>query len=420
MAKDDTGRQDPDGIQGNDMKPDEKLALNRAEKKNARKITKTAISLIADMDRARELNSIREDLETLQPYIDAELKKPEYDNLTLSDLLNRPATDENIQLLHDLTAIARAEKDKNLPNVQYNNTTELKTVTDKWANLFFSVAAPRGGLDVSGQRSFIPVKYEKDKSKKEITLFYDYSFDEEIIKKFSLSKRFTDKDFFVATIIDNLLDEGNEIITLSKIWREMGGHGSPTGKQLDPIYKTILSGMATIVTAEVSDIYTAWNISDNKSRDIVSPVIPVQMLPEKLKVNGKITDATIKITSHTPFYIVGANLGHLTTWPKEVLQLYTGRKTDRYYSVLRYLMRELAWMRNTKGKRGNKILYQSLYDYCGDKSTRDEQLTRNMMCTLLDEVFRPIGYITSYKEDNSGKPGVKLQYTKASQPRIKG
>lgn len=362
------------------------------------------------------------EMDELAPYLAEELQKPEYGGKTIEELIDEAETADDgspleTSLFRRAVTAARAARDadaerKQLPKVSYQNGTDVKTVTDKFANLFFSLSAPQSRGMINGQRQFIPVRYEKWGAKKEITLLYDYSFNEDIINRFGLSRNFDDQAFFVASIIDNLLEEKNTTVSLTKIWHELGNSGSPSAEALTNLVNILRLGMSTIITADISQVYEAWGIKkDGKTRELISSVIPVQILHEKFTANGKTANAEINITGHTPFYIIGYPLDHFTTWNKDVLRLYTGRRTKRYYSVLRFLITQIGWMRNAKSKRSNKILYESLYAYTGDKSTRTQQLARDMMYRLFDEVFIPTGYVSAYKEDNSGSPGVKLTYT---------
>ena len=107
----------------------------------------------------------------------------------------------------------------------------------------------------------------------------------------------------------------------------------------------------------------------------------------------------VKINSFSPFFLVAQPLGHFGAWNKDILRLYGGRRTKRYYAVMHYLIREIGWMLNDKSKRNNKLALQSLYSYAGDKTARAKQLTKKMAYRLLDEVFIPTDYIKSYKED---------------------
>ena len=367
----------------------------------------------------------------LQPFLEAELQKPKYNGKSINELYKDAEKDDNGNLLKEslfmqaLNAAAeareRAEERQQLPQVTYKNSAEVKIITDKFANLFFSPSAPQSKGMINGQRQFTPVRYEQPGAKKGITFLYDYSFDKATIDKFGLSKSFDDQDFFVAALLDNLLDEGNQIISETKLWHELGNTGSPNPDALTKLMNILHLGMSTTITANISEIYEAWGItttdsSTDTAKELTSPVMPVQIVEEKFIANGNISNAIIKITGHTPFYIIGHALNHYSTWDKDILRLYTGRRTKRYYSVMRFLTTQIGWMRNAKSKRGNKILYDSLYNYVGDKTTRARQLSRDMMYRLLDEVFIPTGYISAYKEDTrSKKPGVKLTVTNPPQ-----
>lgn len=391
------------------------------------KKTRETLELIAET--APAWLEFAKEVEELTPYLEAELKKPEYGGRTIDDLLNSAETDDSgspleTSLFMQALAKARAardaaEEEKKLPQITYKDSKQVKTTTDKFANLFFSLAAPQSKGMINGQRQFIPVKYEGYGEKKEITLFYDYSYNENIIKRFGLSKNFDDYCFFVASIIDNLYDEGNLTVSLTKVWHELGNSGSPSTESLTSLVNILRLGMSTIVTADISEVFSAWEVAKAgaiTTKELISPVIPVQIAQEKFAANGKTASAVINITGHTPFYIIGYPIDHYTTWSKEVLKLYKGRRTKRYYSVLRFLMTQIGWMRNKTSKRSNKITYDFLYDHTGDKTTRTRQLSRDMMYRLLDEVFIPAGYVSAYKEDSTnGKPGVKLTCTKPPQ-----
>lgn len=393
-----------------------------------------------------EIKERIEKLKRLKPYIEAELKKPEYQgkgitvdnifseesidlyrknkNKSSSDKLKseiikaalvamnadaeeeRPIKKNGVKL--DLQAFGNA-----LQKIDYINSANLKLSTDKFQNIFFSLCAPQSKGCLNGQRQFIPVRYERSGAEKEITLYYDYAFNNELISQHGLSKEFDGRAYFVAAIVDNLLDEGNTDVSITKIWHELGHKGSPSKEALEELHNILLLGMSTIVTADVTEIKKAWDISSNELKDeLLSPVIPIQIVNEKFIANGQISNALIHITGHSPFYIIGNSIKHFSTWDKDVLRLYNGRRTKRYYNVMQFLMTQIAYMRNAKSQRSDKILYETLYTRNDDKSTRDKQLTRDMMYKLFDEVFIPTGYIVGYKEVTTGTPGVKLNFKK--------
>ena len=286
-----------------------------------------------------------------------------------------------------------------LPAIHYINSTEFRTVTDKLANVFFSLNAPITEMDINGQYTMIPLKYEGRESRKEITLMYAPVFDETVLTTLGLEKKFDAYDFFVMSTLDNLKHEGNETVSLTKIWHEMGNTGSPKTGQLTELYKSIKKGISTTVIINNKEVLEAWGQDVSRYKEIVSPAMPVQMGTEKFTANGNVTAGMVKINGYSPFFIVAQPLGHYTAWDKEILQLYTGRRTNRYYSVLRYLMKEIGWMRNPKGKRSNKLTFEDMYEFTGDKTARAKQLTKTMTYRLLDEIFIKSRYIDEYRED---------------------
>lgn len=305
------------------------------------------------------------------------------------------------------------EKIDTLPRVRYNKGKDLKTSTDKLTNLFFSLAAPKTKGVSAGQREMIPLKYEHGEKSKEITLFYDYSFNEKIMKDLGLSLSFDSYDFFVSAVCDNLYLQGNNVVSLTKIWRAMDDGSSPSTKQLNELYESLVKGATTTMYLDDREVREAWGIDTSKTyNEIISPVMPLQIKGEKFKSNGAVANAQVVINNLSPFFALSQSIGHYTTWNKDILTMYTGKRTKRYYRVLHFLMIQIGWLRNPISSRSNKITYKSLYAYTGDKTTRARQLARDMAYRLLDEVFIPAGYVKSYKEDNKGEPGIVLKCTK--------
>lgn len=302
---------------------------------------------------------------------------------------------------------AEADERKNLPQITYRNSKQLKSVTDKLMNVFFSLAAPADALN--GQRKMIPLKYESRKSKKEITLVYDFQYNETELEKIGIPKGFGGYEWFVATILDNLYENGNSVVSYSKILEEMGETGRPGGAQFEKLAKALVKGATTTIHINDLEVQKAWGNDTGRYTEIVGQVFPITIKNERYIATGLIADGAIRINEYSPFRALAGTLGHLTQWDKKILRLYTGRKTDRYWRTLQLLMREIGWMRNDKSKRRKKILYSTLYSWNGDDTARDKQLTRTMLYRLLEEVFKKSGYIITYKEDSSTNPGVVLE-----------
>lgn len=290
-----------------------------------------------------------------------------------------------------------------LPKLSYTPTRQLTTTTDKLMSVFFSLTAPSPKA-INGQRQMVPLKYEGRKSKKAITLFYDYAYNEEELARAGITNRaFGSYEFFVATALDNLREAGNDIVSYSKILSEMGFGAKPAQKQIEQLASTLLKGATTTIHIDNREVQKAWENKGTYS-ELIGQVFPITIRNERYLANGYIADGAVKINDYSPFRILAGSIGHLTAWKKEILQLYTGRKTERYWSVMQFLIRNIGWMRHSK--RAPKIKYSTLYQHTGDTTPRGQQLTRDMLYRLLDEVFKPAGYVRAYKETGGPEPGV--------------
>ena len=168
-----------------------------------------------------------------------------------------------------------------------------------------------------------------------------------------------------------------------------------------------MKGATTTIHINDLEVQRAWGNTDRYT-EIVGQVFPVTIQNKRFIANGLVAEGAVKINDFSPFHVLATSIGHVTQWDKDILKLYTGRRTKRYWTVLLHLIREIGWMRNDKSKRGSKILYSTLYAHNEDKTTRAKQLTRDMLYRLLDEVFKPSGYVLAYKEDDRTSPGVVL------------
>lgn len=265
---------------------------------------------------------------------------------------------------------------------------------------------PPGKSPLSGQQEMIPVRYEGTKSKKPLTLFYTFWYDEEQLQAYHIPPGFYAYEYFVANTLDNLFEAGDTEVSPSKILREMGETGSPGQAHIEKLVKTLIKGATTTMRVNDLEIQKAWG--KKTYREIVSQVFPIDIENERFIAGGNIAQSKITIKGVSPFRKIARNTDHLTSWKKEILQLYSGRKTDRYWAVLQFLLREIGWMRNAKSKRSRKIDYSTLYARTGATKPKAKTQTRDMMYKILEQCFKGAGYITAYKEVDDAEPGVIL------------
>ena len=305
------------------------------------------------------------------------------------------------------------EQEKPAQVIKYEQGDTLQTTGTKLANEFFSIAPPITEID--GQLTLNTVYTSK--SGKDIAVLSYYNFNDAFLKKHGIeSRNFSDFDYFVAMVCNNLYLENNRQVSLTKIWHEMGNPHAPSAPQLRDLREALLKGLSTILHISNKEVLEAWKIENDSYRDIESPVIPVQILTDRNKASGNIMNETINIYALSPFILVADPLHQIQTWDKQILKLYPGSRSGRYWRVMHYLMREIAWIRNDTA-RSNKITIDHLCAAVGDKTRADRQRTLKLTYELLDTVFIPLDYISSYKTDNKDG-GIIVRFNKERKPKL--
>lgn len=296
-----------------------------------------------------------------------------------------------------------------LPTVKYHPVEDdFLFLTDKLTREFFSQNARPGTINkdiAAGQLSFdlfhergnsIPLKYEPTGAE-EITLYYNYG----------EMQNFDAADYFVASALDALYFRGDTLVSLTKIWHEMGNDGKPSAAQLEDLEKRLIKGMTTPFIIDDKEVMQARG--KDRYRQIITNVIDAAYMTERKMVNGKVAEGWIRINAPTMFSAVARDLNRIATWDRRVLSKYTGKRTSRYYTVLMFLLTQLSWMQHENSTRKNTLItYATLYKETGAKTSSDKKNTRAMFYRLLDEVFVPLGFVTKYKEQGKADPGVLL------------
>ena len=208
----------------------------------------------------------------------------------------------------------------------------------------------------------------------------------------------------------------------------MGNTGSPAGNRknkktpLTELFKSLVKGDSTTILSDTRQVTENFAKSENKKKsgslsmwrlmdvDFSNINYTIDEDTGELIVSG----GTIIIKSCSKFFELADTINRLTEYDNNFFSLYKGPRTKRYYAILFFLIKNIAWMRNERSKRSNKILYSSLYEATGAAKTSSRKQTKDMMYKILDQVFKQAGHITGYKETTSGD-GVILYYTKAGQ-----
>ena len=430
-------------IDPSDRKPGEKKykEMTVEEKRAA---LKDAVKAVFDLFEKPEFQELLKDAEErerrLLPYVEKVLSEPKnrrkykgitpqavLENLNImgrvvdpeeitAEILKKAQQKKRAQEAHEIQKEKRAqvqEQEKAGAAIKYASGETLQTTGTKLANEFYSIAPPFTEID--GQLTLNTIY--ANKAGHDIAVYSYFNFNEGELKRYGITRRqFTDYDYFVAMVCNNLYLENNKQVSLTKIWHEMGNPKSPNPKQLQELREALILGATTILHISNKEVLDHYKIDTETYSDIASPVIPAQIKTDYSRANGSIMNATVYINALSPFILVADPLNQISTWDKQVLKLYDGSRSARYWRVMRYLMQQIAWIRNDPS-RSNKITIEHLCATVGDKTRADKQRTLKLTYELLDKVFKPLDYVSSYKTDNKDG-GIILNYNKDRKPKL--
>lgn len=372
-------------------------------------------------DNADALAGQLEEMEQLEPYIEKELRKPEYKGLTLEQLSDAPATDENgnpteYALLYEKAIFAAVEaRDKDLaqaPNIAAVRADSVEYPVDKVNTKIWNLLED----DTQGQ---IKVAMESTQDKKKgrmLNLLYSINFDS-LEDEIKVSKRLTpfDKRVYIAaaTLYNIQKNRGVEdiVITLTQIHYAMGNSTNPNEKQLQKIYESISKMNSAHITVDNSQEADAYNyprfVYDGK-------LLPFERMTAL--VNGRLNEAAIHLFREPPVMTFAKQRNQVTTIDIKVLQSPFS-KTDGNLLIEDYLIERISReksnykkrldaykrdMRKPEEKRKGlkkpepmlKILFETLYKETGLKGKQTERAPKKIQGYL--EHQKQEGFITGY------------------------
>jgi len=396
--------------------------------------------VLPEWAKAGALTQFYEELDTLEPFINAELqKRPGMEGKALNDVLGPlpfrvvfyaakgepvPDTDDRAAEMNAFIEIIKAarearrtaEKDA-LPNVTYKKKHDLALTIGKSSfRLFNPLNYPtrEERKQVPGQMSFIPVRYEAE-GKDEITLFCG-------ITENSLLSALDAEDYFYLSFIGDAYLAGNKTITVSKLYKDYMGT-KPTPAQKTEFVKKLERLAGTQVRINDRQVRDAWGLRDPnaKYKEVVQQAAPIAIGSEHFVANGQVTEATIKIYDFPAILKVDYDINQYTTVPKSLVQVkkykngkptkYASR-TKRFYKILQYLIRRIAQMKSGKG--ANRLLYSTFYDEMGETNATDQKRARDCLWQIIEH-FKHEGWITEAIEETNkaGEVGVTFKWNAA-------
>lgn len=290
--------------------------------------------------------------------------------------------------------------------IHYNRSSkETKLTTTKLSNSFFDPIPDMQQID--GQPAMI-LPYTPRGSEKCAVLTATFSIDEGKLIMCGIDPDTAQLDygydFFAMSALDQLRSENNVDVTLTKILKQMGI--TPSQKEMLKLYRSLCIGAATGTKVNNKEVLEAWGINTDEWTEVIGNVMPITIENKYRMIDGNLSKIQIHIGDYSPFYRVSQPLGHLSSWDNELFSLYKGKRTPKYWRLMRYLTKEIAWLRNEKGTDRAPILkLESIYDFVGDKTRQQKKVTKETTYQILSECFAPLYYIDGTKTQEDPKTG---------------
>ena len=241
-------------------------------------------------------------------------------------------------------------------------------------------------VNTDGQIAFDLANATDKKNNIKVPIYYSIDF-AEIDENITITKKLTPYDRRVYTAIGTLYNAGNNIISLSSIYKHMGYKGKPGTSDLEKINDSVIKMLGAKIYLNNEQEIKKYNYSKFIYR---GPLLPVET-GEIYNINGALTDAAIHIFREPPLITFAAQRNQITKVSLEMLQSPIS-KTDANLILEDYLIERIA---REKGKI-LKIKMATLYKQTKTETEKQRQRLPKKLEKLLD-YYKQIGKINSYK-----------------------
>ncbi len=349
----------------------------------------------------QEAKGITEEWQQLEPYLEEELKKPEYNGMTLDQALDcfnldgTPITDneEQRELLNNLLAAARAARRAAAPVITINkrgvNETDYpldKVNSNVWNML--TVADKDGQLTIN-------FDMKKRGTKKNADLIFSINFDE-LKKELKITKKLTafDKRCYIAAAA--LFVSGCEYMTIAQIYAAMGNIGRPSAKDIKKINDSITKMNAAHIYLNNESEHAVYKKYDKFIYD--ASLLPMERV--SAIVNGQTAESAVHLFREPPLISFARSRGQITTVSQKLLQSPLN-KTDANLQIDDYLIERISRMKSGKNKAANRILYNTIFDECNITTKMQRIRSKEKIITYLD-YYKSCKFIKGYKTAADG------------------
>ena len=335
------------------------------------------------------LQELIDEIEALEPFIKAELKKEEYGGITFDDIMEHTPR-ELLELRHDpnsniykIFEAAKAAREK-AERVTIQHTNDIEYPLDKISGKAWNLLTE----DTNGQ---LKIAFEMLPKKKNLqaTAYYSINFDS-LGDNVKITKRLQPFDKRVYIAVSALFNAGNDIITATQIYYAMGNTGKPGAKHI----KKIDDALSKMTGAKI----TLDNAQEAEALKGKYPhfkydgsLLPIERITAI--VNGQISESAIHIFREPPLMTFAKERKQVTTIDVKLLQSPIN-KTDANLLIDDYLIDRISKAKNGKHKTC-RILYKTLFEHADIKTKMQKQRAPEKVEKYL-AYYQQQGFIKKY------------------------
>lgn len=333
-------------------------------------------------DNLKPISDLFDEIEELEPFLSAELKKPEYGGIPIANMECTPA--QLLELRRD-------------PNSFYTKAVEAARAAKESAHIGtaksakkidFPLDKPNANLWKLLDEGSRQITFDMLPKKKAREAYIFYSIDFDALTGAAITKKLRPFDKLVYTAISSLFNAGNNVVSLSQIYYAMGYKGTPGAGDRAKINDSITKMNSAKITLDTTKEHAVLkNMPLYKYDGQLLPMERVTAL-----INGKISEAAIHIFREPPLITFAKERKQITTIDVELLQSPLS-KTDTNIQIQDYLLERISREKH-KGKTCT-ILLETLYRET-NTTTKKQKQRATPKITILLEYFQEKKFIKGY------------------------
>lgn len=297
---------------------------------------------------------------------------------------------------------ADSPRDK-LPSISTSSIGEVTFTTDKlnkkawdqWATLPPGQLAVGFDEDGSGQVG-INLANDRDRAAG-IQRVMTYSIDFASLEEEGIAPRLEPYDKRVYEALSSLWNSKAEqdVFSIKDVCVAMGYQGEPPSATKRKIRDSIIKMGGAHISVDNLEEVSAYRYPHFRYDG--------QLLPYEMTtgyVDGNLTNGLIHLFREPPLFTFARERRQVSSYKVQLLQVPIS-KTNKNILIEDYVRDQIAWMKNKKGKRSNRLTLEAIFDAAGISSRDQKKRKRTDITKLLDH-YVDCAWIARYAEDEDG------------------